>query len=117
MSLVLIIVVDLCRAWQLNLKARDLASCLSHPDNDSPNYGQPNGIGITNTIVRAEIAAIAAVILQGHKDYKGKRPQSRHLTASLFINTHEVMKKKRKFVVILVQKNINILGIQMVNGA
>eukprot|EP00983_Pelagomonas_calceolata_P045850 1139895-Pelagomonas_calceolata.AAC.5 len=26
--------------------------------------------------------------------YKGKRPQSRRLTASLFINTHEVMKQK-----------------------
>eukprot|EP00983_Pelagomonas_calceolata_P130939 1161729-Pelagomonas_calceolata.AAC.1 len=32
---------------------------------------------------------------------RDNRPQSRRLTASLFINTHEVMKKKRKFVVIL----------------
>eukprot|EP00983_Pelagomonas_calceolata_P111123 1159749-Pelagomonas_calceolata.AAC.9 len=30
----------------------------------------------------------------GSKGYKGKRPQSRRLTASLFINSHEVMKKK-----------------------
>eukprot|EP00983_Pelagomonas_calceolata_P056483 1144603-Pelagomonas_calceolata.AAC.1 len=30
-----------------------------------------------------------------------KRPPSKRLTASLFINTHEVMKEKRKFVVIL----------------
>eukprot|EP00983_Pelagomonas_calceolata_P072014 1151487-Pelagomonas_calceolata.AAC.1 len=52
-----------------------------------------------------------------YKGYKGKRPQSRCLTASLFINTHEVMKKKRKFVVILVYKKIDILGIHMVNGA
>eukprot|EP00983_Pelagomonas_calceolata_P069264 1150310-Pelagomonas_calceolata.AAC.1 len=28
---------------------------------------------------------------------RDKRPQSRHLTASLFINTHEIMKKKRKY--------------------
>eukprot|EP00983_Pelagomonas_calceolata_P084115 1156298-Pelagomonas_calceolata.AAC.1 len=37
-----------------------------HPASDSPNYVQPNGAGITNTIVRAELAAIAASILQGH---------------------------------------------------
>eukprot|EP00983_Pelagomonas_calceolata_P007512 244869-Pelagomonas_calceolata.AAC.6 len=48
---------------------------------------------------------------------KEKKPQSRRLTASLFINTHEVIKKKRKFGVILVLKNIDILGIHMMNGA
>eukprot|EP00983_Pelagomonas_calceolata_P000054 1484-Pelagomonas_calceolata.AAC.1 len=36
-----------------------------------------------------------------YKGYKGKRPQSRRLPASLFINTHKIMKEKRKFVVIL----------------
>eukprot|EP00983_Pelagomonas_calceolata_P010286 334039-Pelagomonas_calceolata.AAC.1 len=41
-------------------------------------------------------------LVEGYKGYKGKGPQSRRLTAILFINTHEVMKKKRKFVVILV---------------
>eukprot|EP00983_Pelagomonas_calceolata_P034056 1066246-Pelagomonas_calceolata.AAC.1 len=37
---------------------------------------------------------LTAIIL----GYKGKRPQSRRLTTSLFIKTHEpeVMKKKRK---------------------
>eukprot|EP00983_Pelagomonas_calceolata_P018568 582608-Pelagomonas_calceolata.AAC.1 len=30
------------------------------------NYVQINGAGITNTIVRAELAAIAATILQDH---------------------------------------------------
>eukprot|EP00983_Pelagomonas_calceolata_P004722 155099-Pelagomonas_calceolata.AAC.1 len=39
---------------------------LYHPNNDSPNYVQPTGAGIINTIVRAESAAIAATILQGH---------------------------------------------------
>eukprot|EP00983_Pelagomonas_calceolata_P068276 1149852-Pelagomonas_calceolata.AAC.2 len=33
---------------------------------DSTNYVQPNGAGITNTIVRAELTAKAAAILQGH---------------------------------------------------
>eukprot|EP00983_Pelagomonas_calceolata_P038183 1136701-Pelagomonas_calceolata.AAC.2 len=33
---------------------------------------------------------------KGYKGYKGERPQSRRLTASLFINAHEVMKEKRK---------------------
>eukprot|EP00983_Pelagomonas_calceolata_P080470 1155152-Pelagomonas_calceolata.AAC.1 len=37
-----------------------------HPDNDSPNYVQQNGARITNTIVRAVLAAITAAILQGH---------------------------------------------------
>eukprot|EP00983_Pelagomonas_calceolata_P051931 1142638-Pelagomonas_calceolata.AAC.1 len=31
-----------------------------------------------------------------NKDYKGKRPQSRRLTASLFIGAHEIMKEKRE---------------------
>eukprot|EP00983_Pelagomonas_calceolata_P067123 1149361-Pelagomonas_calceolata.AAC.1 len=53
---------------------------------------------------------------KGYQGCKGKRPQSRRLTASLFINTHKVMKGKRKYAVILVSKIINILGIYMVNG-
>eukprot|EP00983_Pelagomonas_calceolata_P077749 1153992-Pelagomonas_calceolata.AAC.2 len=36
-----------------------------HPDIDSPNCDQPNGTGITNTIARAELPIVAA-ILQGH---------------------------------------------------
>eukprot|EP00983_Pelagomonas_calceolata_P019668 619468-Pelagomonas_calceolata.AAC.1 len=41
-------------------------------------------------------------LLQGLQgDTREKRPQSRRMTASLFINTREVMKKKRKFVVVL----------------
>eukprot|EP00983_Pelagomonas_calceolata_P028836 903794-Pelagomonas_calceolata.AAC.1 len=32
---------------------------------------------------------------------RGKGPQSRRLTASLFKNAHEIIKEKRKFVVIL----------------
>eukprot|EP00983_Pelagomonas_calceolata_P020259 639357-Pelagomonas_calceolata.AAC.2 len=31
-----------------------------------------------------------------YKGYKGKRPQSRRLTANLFINAHEIMKEKGK---------------------
>jgi len=51
-----------------------------------------------------------------NKDYNGKRPQSRRSTASLFINTHGIMKEKRDFVIILVLKTINILEIHVVNG-
>eukprot|EP00983_Pelagomonas_calceolata_P039585 1137235-Pelagomonas_calceolata.AAC.1 len=40
--------------------------------------------------------------------YKGKRPQSGRLTASLFINTHEIMKEKRKSVVVLTPCNPNL---------
>eukprot|EP00983_Pelagomonas_calceolata_P080690 1155250-Pelagomonas_calceolata.AAC.4 len=36
-----------------------------HPDNDSPNYVQPNGARPTNTVVRAKLSATAAAILQG----------------------------------------------------
>eukprot|EP00983_Pelagomonas_calceolata_P070187 1150685-Pelagomonas_calceolata.AAC.1 len=39
---------------------------------------------------------------RGYKGLQGeKRPQSRLLTSSLFMNAHEVMKEKRMFVVIL----------------
>eukprot|EP00983_Pelagomonas_calceolata_P119829 1160642-Pelagomonas_calceolata.AAC.9 len=37
-----------------------------HSDNDSFNNGQPNRTGTNNTIVRAELDAIAAAILLGH---------------------------------------------------
>eukprot|EP00983_Pelagomonas_calceolata_P073857 1152295-Pelagomonas_calceolata.AAC.7 len=49
------------------------------------------------------------------RGYKGKRPQSRRLTASLIKNAHEIIKEKRKCVAILVY-NLNILGIHMVPG-
>eukprot|EP00983_Pelagomonas_calceolata_P050096 1141806-Pelagomonas_calceolata.AAC.1 len=42
---------------------------------------------------------------KGYKGYKGKRPQSRRLAASLFISAHETIKEKGKFV-ILVCKNV-----------
>eukprot|EP00983_Pelagomonas_calceolata_P005049 164592-Pelagomonas_calceolata.AAC.1 len=35
---------------------------------------------------------------KGYKGYKGEGPQSRRLTANLFINIHEIMKEKRKYV-------------------
>eukprot|EP00983_Pelagomonas_calceolata_P074512 1152587-Pelagomonas_calceolata.AAC.2 len=37
----------------------------------------------------------------GYKGLQGKRPQLRRLTVTLFINAHEIMKVKGKFVVIL----------------
>eukprot|EP00983_Pelagomonas_calceolata_P133006 1161923-Pelagomonas_calceolata.AAC.14 len=38
------------------------------------------------------------VIKPSREDRKDKRPQSRRLTASLFINPHEIMREKRKCV-------------------
>jgi len=58
------------------------------------------------------VAQASTLIIQGLQGLQGlqgeKRPQSRRLTASLFIKTHKIMKEKRKFVVILIQKNQNI---------
>eukprot|EP00983_Pelagomonas_calceolata_P050970 1142207-Pelagomonas_calceolata.AAC.2 len=51
---------------QIHLGRQVIGAGVYHPDNDSPNYVQPNGTGITHTIVRAELAAIAAAILQGY---------------------------------------------------
>jgi len=37
-----------------------------HPATSTPSFVEPNDMGITNTINRAELAAIAAAILHGH---------------------------------------------------
>eukprot|EP00983_Pelagomonas_calceolata_P024155 759868-Pelagomonas_calceolata.AAC.1 len=47
-----------------------------------PNYVQPNGAGITNTIVRAELAAITAAILQGHS----------HIASASLFSLHQIRK-------------------------
>eukprot|EP00983_Pelagomonas_calceolata_P001889 62872-Pelagomonas_calceolata.AAC.1 len=43
---------------------------------------------------------------KGYNGYKGKRPQSKRLTASLFMDTYEIMKEKRKSVVILTGQSV-----------
>jgi len=37
-----------------------------HPATSTPSFVEPNSMGITNTINRAELAAITATILHGH---------------------------------------------------
>jgi len=37
-----------------------------HPATSTPSFVAPNGMGITNTINRTELAAITAAILHGH---------------------------------------------------
>eukprot|EP00983_Pelagomonas_calceolata_P115998 1160258-Pelagomonas_calceolata.AAC.7 len=54
-----------------------------HPANDSPNYIQPNGVGITNTNLRAELAAVAAAILQGHS----------HIATDSLSSLHQIRKQ------------------------
>eukprot|EP00983_Pelagomonas_calceolata_P120334 1160696-Pelagomonas_calceolata.AAC.1 len=48
-----------------------------HPASDSTNHVQPNGAGITHTITRAELAAIAAAILLENK-YPVLYPELHH---------------------------------------
>eukprot|EP00983_Pelagomonas_calceolata_P079048 1154513-Pelagomonas_calceolata.AAC.3 len=50
----------------IHLGKQVIGSGVYHPDNERPRCFQPNGTGITNTIVRADLAATAAAILQGH---------------------------------------------------
>eukprot|EP00983_Pelagomonas_calceolata_P075198 1152884-Pelagomonas_calceolata.AAC.2 len=56
---------------------------LCHPNNDITNYVQPNGAGITNTTVRAVLAAIAAAILQGHS----------HIAINSLSSLHQIRKQ------------------------
>eukprot|EP00983_Pelagomonas_calceolata_P012719 406500-Pelagomonas_calceolata.AAC.1 len=41
---------------QIQLGRQVIGAGVYHPDNDSPNFVQPNGAGITDTIVRAALA-------------------------------------------------------------
>eukprot|EP00983_Pelagomonas_calceolata_P044213 1139203-Pelagomonas_calceolata.AAC.2 len=52
--------------WQLPYTQRTSDRNRSLPPWHSPNRVQPNGVGITNTIEMAELAAIAAAFLQGY---------------------------------------------------
>eukprot|EP00983_Pelagomonas_calceolata_P119962 1160655-Pelagomonas_calceolata.AAC.1 len=49
-----------------------------HHDSDSPFWVQSKRVGITNSIVRAEPAAIAAAILQDHSYMATGSPSSLH---------------------------------------
>eukprot|EP00983_Pelagomonas_calceolata_P071222 1151125-Pelagomonas_calceolata.AAC.2 len=54
-----------------------------HPEKERPSYVQPNETGITNTIVRAELAAIAAAILRGHS----------HIATDSLSSLHQIRKQ------------------------
>eukprot|EP00983_Pelagomonas_calceolata_P104628 1159048-Pelagomonas_calceolata.AAC.11 len=71
---------DFC---QFHLGKQVIGAGFYHPDSDSPNNAQPNGAGITNTIVRAGLAAIASTILQGHS----------HITTDSLSSLHQVRKQ------------------------
>jgi len=54
-----------------------------HPGSKSSNYVQPNGMGITNTIGRAELAAITAAVLHGHS----------HIATDSLCSLHQIRKQ------------------------
>ena len=57
----------LCRLFSFVFLALILyVTRIYHPASDTTNHVQPNGAGITHTITRAELAAIAAAILLGY---------------------------------------------------
>eukprot|EP00983_Pelagomonas_calceolata_P117469 1160419-Pelagomonas_calceolata.AAC.4 len=72
-----------------------------HLDNDSPDYVQPYGEGITNTIVRAELAAKAAAILQGHSHIAPDslssihQIRSKHCTQSFTVSMSKAISLKQ----------------------
>eukprot|EP00983_Pelagomonas_calceolata_P009871 319578-Pelagomonas_calceolata.AAC.1 len=70
-------------SFHIHLGKRVIGAGVYHPDNDSSNYVKPNGAGITRTSVRAEIAAIAAAILQGHS----------HIATDSLSSLHQIRKQ------------------------
>eukprot|EP00983_Pelagomonas_calceolata_P077774 1154013-Pelagomonas_calceolata.AAC.4 len=67
----------------MHLGRQVIGAGVYHPDDDSPNYVQPNGEGITNTIGRAVLAAKAAAILQGHS----------HISTDSLFSLHQIRKQ------------------------
>ncbi len=53
-----------------------------HPATSTPSFVEPNGMDITNTINRAELAAVTAVILHGHS----------HIATDSLSSLHEIRK-------------------------
>eukprot|EP00983_Pelagomonas_calceolata_P035035 1095801-Pelagomonas_calceolata.AAC.1 len=69
----------------IHLGRQVIGAGVYHPDNDSPNHVQPNRAGITNTIVKAELAATAAAILQGHS----------HIAIDSLSSLHQIKKQTK----------------------
>jgi len=53
-----------------------------HPATSTPSFVEPNGIGITNTNNRAELAAITAAIPHGHS----------HIATDSLSSLHQIRK-------------------------
>jgi hypothetical protein len=51
---------------QKNEVGQDTGSCVYHPHLNVSHYVNPKGMGITNTISRADLAAIAAAVIHGY---------------------------------------------------
>eukprot|EP00983_Pelagomonas_calceolata_P075542 1153064-Pelagomonas_calceolata.AAC.1 len=55
-------VMSSCQVQDGNLLEDSYWAGMYHPMSDSKNLVEPNGAGVTNTIGRAELAAIAAAL-------------------------------------------------------
>ena len=65
---------------QKNEVGQDTGSGVYHPHLNVSHYVNPKGMGITNTISRAELAAIAAAVIHGYSHIATDSLTSLHLT-------------------------------------
>eukprot|EP00983_Pelagomonas_calceolata_P043922 1139084-Pelagomonas_calceolata.AAC.3 len=70
-------------SYHIHLGKRAIGAGDYHPQKERPSYVQPNRTGITYTIVRAELAAIAAAILRGHP----------HIATDSLYSLHQIRKQ------------------------
>jgi len=64
---------------------QDTGSGVYHPHLNVSHYVNPKGMGITNTISRAELAAIAAAVIHGYS----------HIATDSLTSLHQIMIKKQ----------------------
>jgi len=67
---------------QKNEVGQDTGSGVYHPHLNVSHYENPKGMGITNTISRAELAAIAAAVIHGYS----------HIATDSLISLHQIKK-------------------------
>jgi len=68
---------------QKNEEGQDTGSGVHHPHLNVSHYVNPKGMGITNTISRAELAAIAAAIIHGYS----------HIATDSLTSLHQIKKE------------------------
>jgi ribonuclease HI len=68
---------------QKNEVGQDTESGVHHPHLNVSHYVNPNGLGITNTISRAELAAIAAAVIHGYS----------HIATDSLASLHQIKKQ------------------------